>query len=554
MTSRYDAIVIGSGFGGAVTACRLAEAGHSVAVLERGRRWSADDFPRTLGQVADTAFWADGRSHGFLEYLAFRTLDVIQGSGVGGGSLHYFNVNVRAPERILGEPPWPTGTAAALDPYYRLVEGVLGSTPLQPPPGQDALPPRTTAFLAAARAAGRDVTQVPIAVHTGPPRAAGPDGRVQQSCTYCGNCLLGCHLSAKNTLDLTYLARAERRGAEVLPLHVVDTLRPRGARWEVGFRRLAEDPAGPATSGTLLAEQVVVAAGSLGSTRLLLRNRDVSRTLPRLGPALGSRFSVNGEFLFARAEDTPSRTDPSVGPPITAMSTSTTGRHVITVQDLGLPDQLLWFLEGAVPTHPRLRGLLALARSYAGRSLGLGGRATRVGLEVDALLAGGRTPRAIPYLGMGNDTADGRIGLRRGELDVSWSPRRNRDLYRAIERAMSEISAAAGGRFRSSPLWGWPLRKVLTAHPLGGCPLGEDPTTSVVDPVGRSWSYPGLSVVDGSVIPTALAVNPSLTIAALAERAAALLVSDHEAPPVPAPPLDPPGSSDVHTVSGRAAT
>ena len=121
-----DVVIVGSGFGGAVTACRLAAAGRSVCVLERGRRWSAPDFPRSAGQVAE-AFWDEGRSHGFLEYLAFRRFDVIQGAGVGGGSLHYFNVNLPAPPTVLAGPAWPAVFGrVSLDPFYDIGPGRAG--------------------------------------------------------------------------------------------------------------------------------------------------------------------------------------------------------------------------------------------------------------------------------------------------------------------------------------------------------------------------------------------------------------------------------------------
>src|SRR3954463_8664680 len=154
---RYDVVVIGSGFGGAVVACRLAQAGRSVAVLERGRRWDRSEFPRAIGQLARDAFWEEGRSHGFLEYAAFRIVDVIQGAGVGGGSLHFFNVNFPADRSIFADRRWPAAiTRKTLDPYYEAALDMLESRALRPPPGRTALPARSTAFLEAARAAGYD--------------------------------------------------------------------------------------------------------------------------------------------------------------------------------------------------------------------------------------------------------------------------------------------------------------------------------------------------------------------------------------------------------------
>ena len=205
MKSIYDVVVIGSGFGGAITASRLAEAGRSVCILERGKRWKKTDFPRSPGEVA-RAFWRrdegsgpqDYRieSFGFLEYKVFQHMDVIQGCGVGGGSLHYFNVHLRTPARIFGSPRWPEEiTRDVLDPYYELAEGILESKRLDPPQGR-GLPARTKAFLAAVTATGRTAELVPIGVYTGPDRNNPYSGVSQTACDYSGDCLLGCDLQS----------------------------------------------------------------------------------------------------------------------------------------------------------------------------------------------------------------------------------------------------------------------------------------------------------------------------------------------------------------------
>lgn len=538
MREVYDVAVIGSGFGGSVVACRLAQAGRSVAVLERGRRWAGHEFPRAIGHVSD-AFWSPGRSHGFLEYLAFRKVDVIQGAGVGGGSLHYFNVNVRAPAEVFDQVAWPPEvTAGVLAPFYEAAADMLQSAPLRPPAGRVALPRRSDAFVEAAARAGLAAEALPIAVFTGADRPHPVDGAPQSACTYCGNCLFGCDVGAKNTLDRNYLALAETHGAEIHPLHAVTSIAEAGdGSYVVAYQRSSDGtPTTPPEPGTVRARSVVVAGGALGSTELLLRSRDEHQTLPRLGPALGTRVSLNGEFLLAAARDTTTRVDPGIGPPITAMvQRRTDDGHILTVEDLGLPDPLLWYLEGALPPPGgRIRKVAALAAAYAKRTVGLGDRRSRVQLELDALIHGGRTPHALPFLGMGTDSGDGTIRLRDGSVELQWQPRRNRRLYREMEQLLGELSQGAGGRFSTSVLWRWPVRKVLTAHLLGGCPMGTDPRTSVVDHRGQVWGHPGLYVVDGAAIPSALAVNPSLTIAAVAERAAFWMTNHREPAPADA--------------------
>lgn len=531
MPEIYDVAVVGSGFGGSVVAARLAAAGRSAVVLERGRRWSKEDFPRTTGQVAQ-AFWNGRNLRGFLEYRPFKRVDVIQGVGVGGGSLHYFNVNLRAPDRVFRNGRWPAVIdRATLDPYYALAEQVLDSRPFEPPEGR-RLPDRTKAFLEAAARAGRKPELVKIAVYTGSGRTNRYGGDLQEACVYCGNCMLGCHVLAKNTLDLSYLGAAERRhAARVLPLHVVDCITPQADGFRVDYLRLPETSEAAGEPGSLRARRVVVAAGSLGSTELLLRCRDQQRTLPKLGEHLGRRFSTNGDLLLGGAWHTRAPIDPGQGPSITAAVDCSKGDDVITIEDLGFPDPLLWYLEGRIPPpgNVLMRGLRQAGR-YLAQRFGPGpGSPVEEGLEL--LLAGARTTHFLPFLGMGTDAGDGELCLRDGRLDVHWSHRRSRKMFDAMEAAMRDLSRAAGGRYAPGPLWLWPMRKLLTAHPLGGCVMGDDRRTSVVDHRGEVWAYPGLYVCDGAVVSSALAVNPSLTIAALAERTAQWMLHERDLRP-----------------------
>ena len=532
MRSSYDAVVIGSGFGGAITAFRLAQAGQRVAILEQGRRWAPDEFPRTVGQTGQ-AFWEDtARRSGFLEYRAFKNIDVIQGVGVGGGSLHYFNVGLRAPARVLARWPRPLGRDQ-LDPYYELVEARLESQPLVPPPGR-ALPARTQAFLSAARGArpGAHPVLANIAVHAAGERR-NRAGVAQAACTYCGNCMLGCQVQAKNTLDITYIAEAEQRhGVEVFPLHRVDAIRPAHGRsegYDVEFGVTSVDRRATGESGTVHGKRVVIAAGALGSTELLLRCRDRLRSLPRLGPLLGRRFSGNGDFLFAGAMGTREPIDPARGPSITAVVDCSTDDHSIHIEDLGYPDPMLWFLEGALPPGPgRLVALGKLLVRYLQSSLGLGNGDSRVSDGIAGLLRGGRTNHFLPYLGMGSDAGDGQIVLRDHGIDLRWSHRASRAMFREMEAAMRRISEQTGGTYVTSFLWRWPWRKLVTAHPLGGCVMGETEADGVVNHFGEVWGYPGLFVTDGASIPSALSVNPSLTIGAVAERAASFILHGRE--------------------------
>src|SRR5438874_4138824 len=333
MKDIYDVVVIGSGFGGAINACRLAQAGRSVCILERGKRWGKKDFPRTTGQVA-RSFW-NYSDLGLLDYRAFKNIDIIQASGVGGGSLVYFNVHIRTPRENFENPRCPRCVKRdVLDPFYDQSRDMLEARPLTPPVDLD-MPPRTQAFIAAAENAGRKPELMEICVYTGPEKV-NRQGIVQEGCVYCGNCMLGCHVHAKNTLDLNYIPLAEKNGAEVFPLHLVEKIEPLdpvetngyrvhfrrfdletaetqpltldGARFE---RRARPDP--QSQPGSVIGRKVIISAGALGSTEILLRSRDLHRTLVKLSAALGTMFFGNGDFILAGVFESNREIDPCAG-------------------------------------------------------------------------------------------------------------------------------------------------------------------------------------------------------------------------------------------------
>jgi cholesterol oxidase len=517
MVIRYDCVVIGSGFGGSIVACRLAQSGQTVCVLERGQRWPRTRFARTPAQITSNAFWDPAaRRFGIVDYRAFDRMHVIQGSGVGGGSLHYFNVHIRPPASIFDDARWPAAIdLETLDPYYRLAHDMLDAEPLSPPAGRE-LPTRTELFRNACRAAGREAELVDIAVYTGPGRLNPHSGAQQLSCDYSGNCAIGCATHAKNTLDLNYLALAEHHGAVVHPLHRADGIEPvRGGGYRVRFSRLGPD-AGQ-EPGSIEAARVVVSAGTLGSNELLLRSRDKLRDL---SPALGRGFSGNGDFLLSGAR-MPYDVDASSGPSITAGVDWPSAAQEAYVEDLGLPDPALWLIEGMLANENPVANVVRWAQSLIAARLGIKGATHRISRERERLLDGGRTRRLLPFLGMCEDAADGRFVLdEAGDLDLRWSPRASMPNMLELEDAMRQISEALGGEYIRSPLWTLDRRTLLTAHPLGGCAMSADPRLGVVDDRGAVHGHPGLFVVDGSIVPTALSRNPTATISALAERAA----------------------------------
>lgn len=519
MRRQYDVIVVGSGFGGGVAACRLAEAGHSVCVLERGRRFGRGDFIEHPEQAPSLLFHESANPDGLFDVRLMRDVTVITAAGVGGGSLVYANVQLRAPAEAF-ERGWPAAIdRAELEPWYDRTEDAL-----QPrvTPADPALA-KVAAFAAAGRLAGKTAELLPIAVHFGAARRHPFSGVAQEGCQNLGRCDLGCPVHAKNTVDITYIARAEAHGAEVHACHAVVDLRPPaqpGGRWRVGCRDLrgGEDV-------TVEAPTVVLAAGTLGSTRLLLRNR---RRLPGLSPALGTRFSGNGDALaiaFDPQAEGVRGARHDHGPTMTSRLDYSAERKLM-VADGGLPagfDGLLDVARGLNVIHGTRRWLLRLLRLL-----------TRLGLSDRAMAPRHlRVPErrenadSLVFLMIGRDAADGRMQLTPlfRQLDIRWSKAGSKRLFEDLARSASELAEAA----QATPFYALdagPLSTFATVHPLGGCPMSDDPAHGVVDDVGRVHGCPGLLVLDGSIVPTALGVNPSKTIAALAERGAHRLVQD----------------------------
>jgi cholesterol oxidase len=512
----YDAIVVGSGFGGGVAACRLSEAGRNVAVLERGRRFAPEDFPATPAQAPAALWHPTLNPQGLFDLRLMRDLSVVTAAGVGGGSLVYANVQLRAPADVFLNG-WPKAIdRGVLDPYYDRTEEAL--LPMETP-GEL---PKMRAFAAAGQSIGKQAQRLPLAVNFEADRTHPFSGIRQGVCENLGRCDIGCPIHAKNTIDITYVARAEQFGATVHPLHEVLRLDPperTGGLWRVDFRNLENGD-----RGEVRAPVVVLAAGCLGSSRLLLKNRS---RLPRLSNALGSRFSGNGDALGAAFDPRSSevgnpRTD--YGPSMTSVL-DYTDEHGFLLADGGLPSNFGGLLEivRAVDAIHGWRTLLLRAKRLAAR-LGLSDQ-----LITHRHLRPPPPSRPIDdslvFLMIGRDAADGQMRLTPlfRTFDIRWSRRGSEGLFTAMRQVTDRLARGIGG----DPFFAldtWPLSGYITVHPLGGCPMADDPAEGVVDDGGKVHGYEGLYVLDGSIVPTALGVNPSKTIAALAERGSERLI------------------------------
>jgi cholesterol oxidase len=524
----YDVIVIGSGFGGSVAAYRLADAGRKVLVLERGRPWPPGSFPRTPRR-APTFFWDPPKRFGMFDVWSFSGINAVAASGLGGGSLIYANVLARKPKETFvyeDGTDWPV-RYADLEPHYQAVEGVL-----QPQPYPYPETPKTEAISAAASALGKQWESSPLAVAFAvpgeqPTRGAplpndGPNlyGLPRCTCRLCGECDIGCNFGAKQTLDHTYLSLAHDKGADLRTLCEVTSIAPDDGGYAVTYRYHWEGAdeesrrfAGPdRESVTVHAGKVIVAAGTMGTARLLLRNRP---NLPGLGGLLGHSFSSNGDLLTA-ALDTGETLDMATGPVITGTivwrdKDAPHGR-MFQVQDAGAPVLAEWLFHSRDVPRNLLRWTPILKLWLLSKLRG--DRDTNIGGELAGLFGDGRfSSRSLPLLSMGRDMPGGRFYLDGDDLELSWTEDDSKPLFDDMKEACRSIAEQLGGTFRDLP-WG----HLITVHALGGCAMGANPATGVVDEWGECFGHPGLYVADGSVLPGPVGPNPSLTIAALSDR------------------------------------
>jgi cholesterol oxidase len=508
----YDVIVVGSGFGGSVTALRLAEKGYRVGVLEAGRRFTAETLPKTSWDLRNF-LWAPALGlRGIQRITLLKDIVVLSAAGVGGGSLVYANTLYEPPEAVYQDPHWAgiTDWRAELAPHFAQASRMLGVT-VQP-----SMTPSDEVIAAVARDMGVGDTfrRTPVGVFFGEPGKTVPDpyfggaGPARTGCIECGNCMIGCRFGAKNRLDVNYLHLAERAGAVIHPETTVTALRP---GWEViaGRRRFR-------------AEHVVLAAGALGTQRLLHAMKDTG-VLPRVSGRLGSLTRTNSEALLGAQAPAVPKQPFSRGVAITSSFHPDADTHIEPVRygpgsnAMGLLSTLLVDGGGRVPRPLRFLGQAVRHPALLLRSL-----STRRWSE--------RTIIALVMQSLDNSltvrrTRRGRLttGPGHGPANPRWIPVG----HEAVRRIAARIGGFPGGSV--GDIFDVPM----TAHILGGATIGDSAETGVIDAYHRVYGYPGLHVVDGSAVPANLGVNPSLTITALAERAMSLWPNRGEADPRP---------------------
>ena len=547
---RYDVIVVGSGYGGAIAASRMARAGRSVCLLERGREFQPGEYPNTQAEAAGQ-FQIDlpdghvGSRTGLYDLRAHPDINVFVGCGLGGTSLVNANVAVEADPRVFADPAWPDEIRA--DMATRLAEGYQRAREmLKPSPlPDDVTLPKLDALQASSRELPDGVFyRLPINVtFTDPPGGRNHVGVFQQACQMCGDCCSGCNHSAKNTVLMNYLPDAANHGAEIFTLAGVRWVEPSAAGgWRVHFQMLETgQEAFDAPTEFVEAGIVILSAGTLGSTEILLRSAEKGL---RLSSRLGRHFTGNGDVL-AFSYNGEARVDGVGWGAARPGSLPGTGPTITGVIDLrGTPDvkEGMVIEEGAVPGA--LGGILPQAWADASAMLGthtersISDRVREREREIDSLLRGphaGADRNTQTYLVMTHDRGDGRLRLVNDKLLVDWPRVGSEPIFQRVQRNLVAATRPLGGTYLPNPIWAKMMgHSLVTVHPLGGCPMGADVRHGVVNHEGKVLDadggapHAGLYVTDGSVIPVPLGVNPLLTISALTERCCALIAQERQ--------------------------
>lgn len=552
MKQLFDFVVVGSGFGGSVSSMRLTEKGYRVLVLERGKRYAAGDFPKTNWNVFKYLWMPALRCFGFQGLNFFRDIWILSGSGVGGGSLVYASTHLKPGKSFFEAEEWRelADWEAELEPHFDMANRMLGVTenPKFWPADQ------VLHDIAEELGQAHTFSPTPVAIYFGEPGKTvadpffGGEGPPRAGCIHCGGCMVGCPHNAKNTLDKNYLYFAEKYGAEVRPeANVIDIRplygpQPDQARYEVVYERTTDWFFKRRT--VVRTRNIVLSGGVLGTIDLLLKCRDETRSLPLISNQLGVRVRSNSEALLGVTAYT-NNVDFSEGIAITSQFWVD---KVTSVEPVRYPPGSSFMRSLTLPMvetkHTVWHRLLDTLTAAVKRP--------RDFLNVRFFRNWANKNTVILVM----QTIENRITLRRGRS--LWTLFRRglvteRDKEQPIP-AVIETGRQVVDRFAqkvNGVSWA-PMNEILlgtpsTAHILGGCDIGADESTGVININHEVFNYPGLYVADASVIPANLGVNPSLTITAMAERAMAYIPEASQAEPYE--PLEAP--IGYHPVEGQ---
>ena len=544
MKDHYQVIVIGSGYGGGIAASRLSRVGQQVCLLERGKEILPGDYPdnelEALEETQlDTTLDHTGSRTGLYHYHIDDDMAVLTGCGLGGTSLINANVAIRPDKRVFEDPRWPQALREDVNTllengYQRAVEM------LRPAPYPKNFPelPKLNALEKSAAALKGDFYRLNINVNF--ESGVNHVGVHQEACKLCGDCMAGCNHLAKNTTLMNYIPDAHQHGAEIYTQIEVRYLERKNGRWLVHYHLLdsgTETFAAP--TKVVMAEIVVLAAGTLGTNEILLRSKAAGLSL---SDQLGNHFSGNGDVgggayntdHVINAVGLGQNVDklPPVGPTITG---------VIDMRQTTNLEEGMVIEDGAI-FSPAAKGLpvtLASAAKLSGTDTtsGLVDESAEKLRELDSLVRGpyeGAVNQTQVFLVMAHDDSNGRLHLEKDRVTISWPGLGDAPFVKKVNQNLLKATAAIGGTFIENPLWAnTTAHTMVTAHPLGGCIMADDARDGVVNHKGQVYAgksgstiHDGLYVCDAAVMPRSLGANPLLTISALAERSMMLLAQD----------------------------
>lgn len=516
----FDWIVIGSGFGGSISALRLAERGYSVCVLECGRRFNAADLPRSTWNTRKYFWLPQLGLRGMLRITMFRDISIVSGSGVGGGSLVYAQTLYRSTDRFRTHYDKAVGEHVDLDPYYDVAERMLGAV------SQPRWSSRDQMFADTAKDMGYGADRFHasrVGVFFGEPGKTvrdpyfGGEGPDRAGCIHCGQCMVGCRHNAKNTLDKNYLYLAERRGAVVAPERLVTDVRSLGAADGTdGYEVTSQRPGAwlRKKRRTLRARGVVLAAGPVGTNQLLASCKHTG-SLPGISDRLGRDVRTNAESIMAITARDP-KVNLTDGVAITGSLLPTEDLHLENVTYGGVADSMGTLLAPLTGDGTRLT-----------RPLKLLGTILRHPLDfVRSTNPRGWSTRSMMIGGMWTSDASISFESKRRVLGRTVKLRTRPDPDNPVPAFIPkqyEFVRKLAEKYDAIPqMWvSEALNIPFTAHILGGAGIGTDSATGVIDPDHRVFGYQNLMVCDGSAVPYNPGVNPSLTISAMTERAMA---------------------------------
>ncbi|MCY7395038.1 MAG: GMC family oxidoreductase [Nocardioides sp.] len=532
----FDVLVIGSGFGGSVSALRLTEKGYRVGVIEAGARFEDADFASGTFDLAKYLYAPALGLYGIQRIDAVRDTMIVAGAGVGGGSLVYANTLYEPLGQFYDDPQWAgiTDWRSELAPFYDQAKRMLGvvENPVRTP--ADDVMEKVAYDMGVADT----FHPTPVGVFFGGPGQQPGDaaddpyfggaGPRRNACLNCGECMSGCRHNAKNTLVKNYLYLAEKQGARVLAMTTVTRVRPRpDGGYELTVKHTKAHRATPASTRTLTAEHVVFAAASLGTQKLLHRMKDEGH-LPRLSERLGHLSRTNSESILGAIAPSADPVDYSYGVAITSSFHPDEHTHIEPCRygkgfnTMAMLQTVLTDGDGDRPRWRTWLGTMWTQRSQIKELYDLRHWSERT---VIALVMQSLDNSITTYGRRNRLTGHWRMTSRQGHgaPNPTWIPVANE----AVRRIAGVLGGTPGGNI------GEPFNMPLTAHFIGGCAIGTGPENGVVDPYQRIFNYPGLHVADGSAISANLGVNPSLTITAQAERAMSLWPNKGDVDPRP---------------------